>query len=257
MIYGLINITTSYQNPEHQKRIIRKQYPEAIVDERNDYTTLLSICKENDIIVMQNILKLYDRNTGETEEIFNIILERYQQIFNKGVSIIILEQPCLNSEVYKKAIISQHDIKNIAAGAVSVVLQEQISISINQLLNKKNSIKNSIKSRKGCPPANKGKKMVTTKEVNSKEYIKTNLIDFGGTKTNSEVISYLGLARNTFYKYKRELMELSYPEKLAEKERKKEKNKLLKESKQTEGKHNTKENKSKGNSSQMSLTDFL
>ena len=51
------------------------------------------------------------------------------------------------------------------------------------------------------------KVIVTKKEVESKKFIKENLIDFGGTMTNDEIMNALHLARNSYYKYKRKVNE--------------------------------------------------
>ena len=54
------------------------------------------------------------------------------------------------------------------------------------------------------------RKIVTKKERRSISYMKENLIDFGGTMTDSEVIKVLNLARNTFYKYKKKIRQGIY-----------------------------------------------
>ena len=239
MIYGLINITTKYQNPEYQKNMIRERYPDAILDDQNDYTTLLSICKERDTVIIQNIIRLCDTDVTEDnlEFAFKEIHERYQKIFNKGADIVILEQPYLNSQIYKEAIISYNDIKGNAAGAVSQVLQEQIFLAVKHYTETKTDIKNSIKSKKRTFPTNKGKRMITAKEKASKIYIRDNLVDFGGTMTNKEVMTALGLARNTFYKYKKQILLEDNPEKIVKKERncniRKDKDRKLKYGEQT------------------------
>ncbi len=245
MIYGLINITTKYQNPEYQCRIIKEKYPEAEIDEDRDITTLLSICKEKDTIIIQNITKLCDSDVTENniDTAFTEILEKYQLIFNKGIDIVVLEQPHLDSRVYKDAILSYNDIKGNAAGAVSQVLEKQIYISVMQYAHNKTSIKNSIKNQTRKFPTNKGVRMITAKERKSKEYIKTHLIDFGGDMTNQEVMSALGIARNTFFKYKKELLQESD---IAESEKKEQESSLIKE-KGKEPKYGV----------QTSITDYL
>lgn len=50
-----------------------------------------------------------------------------------------------------------------------------------------------------------GKKLTTKKSVLAKEVIKKHSKDFSGTLTDIELMQLTGLARNTYYKYKREL----------------------------------------------------
>ena len=50
-----------------------------------------------------------------------------------------------------------------------------------------------------------GAKLTTKKSIAAKEVILKHSKDFGGTLTDTDVMRLTGLARNTFYKYKREL----------------------------------------------------
>lgn len=50
-----------------------------------------------------------------------------------------------------------------------------------------------------------GAKLITKKSVAAKEVIKKHSKDFGGSLNDTECMSLTGLARNTYYKYKREL----------------------------------------------------
>ena len=51
----------------------------------------------------------------------------------------------------------------------------------------------------------KGAKLITKKSIRCKEIIRKQSKDFGGTLSDSEVMKLTGLARGTYYKYKREL----------------------------------------------------
>ena len=53
----------------------------------------------------------------------------------------------------------------------------------------------------------KGRKLITKKSIAAKEIIRKFSKDFEGTLNDVEVIKLTGLARNTYYKYKRELRE--------------------------------------------------
>lgn len=52
-----------------------------------------------------------------------------------------------------------------------------------------------------------GQKYETKKSLEAKETIKKHSKDFGGTLSDTEVITLTGLSRKTFYKYKKELRE--------------------------------------------------
>ena len=55
----------------------------------------------------------------------------------------------------------------------------------------------------------KGVKLVTKKSIVAKEQIKKYSKDFEGTLKDTEVMKLIGIARNTYYKYKKELIENS------------------------------------------------
>ena len=52
----------------------------------------------------------------------------------------------------------------------------------------------------------KGVKLTTKKSIIAKEQIKKYSKDFDGTLKDVEVMKIIGIARNTYYKYKKELM---------------------------------------------------
>ena len=56
--------------------------------------------------------------------------------------------------------------------------------------------------------------VVTTKSIKAKEIIKRVSRDFDGNLTDAEVIELVGLARNTYYKYKRELRLLAQDDRI-------------------------------------------
>ena len=53
----------------------------------------------------------------------------------------------------------------------------------------------------------KGTTLVTEKSLRCKEIIKKHATDFGGTLSDSEVMTLCKISRNSYYKYKRELKE--------------------------------------------------
>ena len=53
----------------------------------------------------------------------------------------------------------------------------------------------------------KGRKLVTKKSIEKKQEIKKYAKDFGGALTDKDVIKLLEITRNTYYKYKKELIE--------------------------------------------------
>ena len=53
----------------------------------------------------------------------------------------------------------------------------------------------------------KGTKLVTKKSIEAKKQIQKHCKDFNGTLSDVDCMKLIGLARNTYYKYKKELKE--------------------------------------------------
>ena len=54
----------------------------------------------------------------------------------------------------------------------------------------------------------KGTKLTTKKSIQAKEQIQRYSKDFQGTLSDIDVIKLIGISRNSYYKYKKELIEL-------------------------------------------------
>ena len=52
-----------------------------------------------------------------------------------------------------------------------------------------------------------GAKLTTKKSITAKDLIMKHSIDFNGTLADADVMTLAGIARNTYYKYKKELKE--------------------------------------------------
>lgn len=106
MVYGYCRISTDKQNIERQIRNIRKVYPDAIIkqevytgtkkDGRKVFEQLLKLVKSGDIIIFDSVSRMSrDAETG-----FDI----YQELFDKGVELMFLREPHINTATYKKAL---------------------------------------------------------------------------------------------------------------------------------------------------------
>lgn len=215
MIYGYCSTTKRNQNLDSQIKKIRESYPDAtIIESTPDQPVVLKLISKqfmtNDEIIVTDILKLTDPvinfETG-FDSICESIIENYESIFAQEADIVILSSPVLNSQIYRTALSNKATSQSL--GAVSSVLEEQIKIIVRQqydsIMARNSSIKSSIKSSGKRRGLKLGTKLTTRKEIESKAYMRTYLEDFGGSQKNVQVMAELGLARNTFYKYKREI----------------------------------------------------
>lgn len=223
MIYGYCRISTAKQNLERQARNIKQEYPDAcIVNEiytgtriegRQEFNKMLNAVKSGDTIVFDAVSRM-SRNAEEGYAI-------YEKLYNDNVELVFLKEPHINTSVYRKTINSQ--IK-MTGGIVDVVLQginsyllllakEQIKIAFQQSEKEVSDLRQ--RTREGIQTARlegkqigqvKGIKIETKKAKAAKEIIKKKSKTFGGYLTDGELIKICGLARGTYYKYKRELL---------------------------------------------------
>ena len=107
--YLYCRISRKTQNIERQVRNGLAAYPNGIVIKeaftgtklqgRKELDKLLKIVKENDTIIFDSASRM-SRNAEEA-------IELYEQLFNKGIKLVFLKEPHINSETYKKALEKQ------------------------------------------------------------------------------------------------------------------------------------------------------
>lgn len=104
-IYGYVRISTPKQNIERQIRNIRAEYPAAVIVQ-DEYTgTKLSRPQWS---------KLYDKLTAVDTVVFDSVSRMsrnaedgfaiYETLFHRGVTLIFLKEPHINTETYRRAL---------------------------------------------------------------------------------------------------------------------------------------------------------
>lgn len=230
--YIYCRISRKTQNIERQVRNGLAAYPNGIVIKeaftgtklqgRKELDKLLKIVKENDTIIFDSASRM-SRNAEEA-------IELYEQLFNKGIKLVFLKEPHINSETYKKALEKQIDANintgnaatdNFINGIIEALnvytmelAKEQIKLVFMQAEKEVQDLHQRTAEglvtaklngkRVGTP---KGTKLTTKKSIAAKEIIKKHSIDFEGSLEDAECIKLCGCSRNTFYKYKREIRE--------------------------------------------------
>ena len=224
MIYGYARISSPRQNIERQIRNIKGAYPEAVViqevftgtnyKDRKRLKGIVRRVKADDTIVFDSVSRM-SRNAKEGFEL-------YEELFNRGVNLVFLKEPHINTETYKNALttavpLTGTTVDYILEGINKYLLtlaKEQIKIAFEQAEKEVEDLHQRV--REGIITARlngktvgieKGRKLTTKKSIAAKEIIRKFSKDFEGTLNDVEVIKLTGLARNTYYKYKRELRE--------------------------------------------------
>ena len=235
-IYGYCRISTSSQSIERQHRNILAEYPDAIiVDEvftgtkiegRKEFNKLLKNIKEGNTIVFDSVSRM-SRNAEDGYKL-------YEDLFNKGIELVFLKEPHINTATYKKALTNNiqmtgTNVDKILQGVndyLMALAKEQIKLAFMQ--SEKEVADLHQRTKEGIETARlngkqigqkQGVKLTTKKSVEAKEQILQYSKDFQGSLNDVEAMKLIGLARNTYYilfiiimnyiyyKYKKELVE--------------------------------------------------
>ena len=222
MIYGYCRISTDKQNIERQIRNIQKAYPDAIIkqevytgtktDGRKVFEQLLKLVKSGDTIVFDSV----SRMSRNAETGFQV----YQGLYDKGVELVFLKEPHINTATYKKALsnnVAMTGTKtDIILKAINEYLmelaKEQIIIAFEQSEKEVSDLHQ--RTKEGIETARrsgkqigrqKGTKITTQKSIKAKQDIQKLSKDFDGTLSDVDCIRLIGITRHTYYKYKAEL----------------------------------------------------
>ncbi|NRU23596.1 DNA invertase Pin-like site-specific DNA recombinase [Clostridium beijerinckii] len=219
-IYGYCRISTDKQSIERQHRNILSAYPNAIiVDEvytgtkvygRVKFNKILDNVKEGDTIVFDSV----SRMSRNSEEGYTL----YEDLFNRGIELVFLKEQHINTATYKKALTNNIQMTNtnvdfILEGINKYLLslaKEQIKIAFNQAEKEVTDLHQ--RTKEGIETARlngkqigqkQGAKLITKKSIEAKEQIIKYSKDFQGSLNDVETMKLIGLARNTYYKYKK------------------------------------------------------
>ncbi len=231
MVYGYCRISTKKQNIERQERNIKAVNPSAVIikevytgtkSDRKEWSKLLRAVASNDTIIFDSVSRM-SRNAEEG-------FETYERLYNQGVNLVFLKEPHINSDTYKGALDNKINIAinsgsaatdEFMSGIIAAVnkylmslAKEQIRLAFEQSQKEVDDLHQ--RTREGIQTAKingkqigqrQGAKLVTKKSLAAKEIILKHSQDFSGSLNDLEVMRLTGLARNTYYKYKRELRE--------------------------------------------------
>ena len=223
MIYGYCRISRAKQSIDRQIRNIKAVYPDAVIIQegftrtrldRKEWQKLYKAVKAGDTIVFDSV----SRMSGNADEGFNA----YEELYNRGVSLVFLKEPHINTDTYKQALESNI---TLTGGSVDFILEgvnkylmalakEQIRLAFEQSEKEVEDLHQ--RTKEGIETARlngkqigqkAGAKLTTKKSISAKEEIVKYSKDFSGTLADADVMKLTGLSRNTYYKYKRELKE--------------------------------------------------
>ena len=220
-VYGYCRISTRQQSIDRQIRNIKAAYDNAVIitevytgtkQDRPEWNKLYKKVKSGDTIVFDSV----SRMSRDAEEGFCL----YEKLYNGGIELVFLKEPHINTSTYKKALqnnitLTGTNVDYILEGVNKYLMElakEQIRLAFEQSEKEVQDLRQ--RTREGIETARlngehigqkQGTKLITKKSVEAKKQIQKYSKDFGGPLSDTECMALIGLARNTFYKYKREL----------------------------------------------------
>jgi DNA invertase Pin-like site-specific DNA recombinase len=223
MRYGYARISTKKQSIERQIRNIKKEYADAVIVEerytgttadRPEWNKLYKKVKTGDTIVFDSVSRM-SRNATEGFKL-------YEELYKKGIDLVFIKEPHINTETYKKALKSNiqmtgTNVDYILQGVNKYLMElakEQIRLAFEQAEKEVDDLHQ--RTREGIETARLngkqiGQKRGATLNIKKKEPMKKEIRkkskSFDGAMSDADLIKVLGIARNTYYKYKKEISE--------------------------------------------------
>ena len=227
MMYGYTRISTAKQSLQRQVDNLKKFnsdieiYQEVFTgtqtDGREVYKRLKGKLKKGDVLVFDSVSRM-SRNAEEG-------IQEYFELMERGIDLIFLKERYIDTAVYKDQIESNQTIKTNDTDLDQTIFKgireylerlakKQIKIAFDQAEKEVKDLQE--RTKEGIETARqqgkqigqaKGKKLVVKKSAEAKEKIVKYSKDFKGTLSDVEVMKLVGLSRNTYYKYKKELRE--------------------------------------------------
>lgn len=224
-IYGYARVSTKSQKLERQVENLLKYEPTITIlkekytgtkTDRPVFNKLLKRVKKGDTIIFDSV----SRMSRNAEEGFAL----YKELFTKGVNLVFLKEPHINTSVYAKALGQRVDlgadteliqeVELFINRILDILAKEQIQIAFNQAEKEVLDIQTRVKEGIRVAKENgkqigraKGTKVESKKAKLLKQQIFDSSKDFNGDKKDVELMQTLNISRNTYYKYKREIKE--------------------------------------------------
>ncbi len=231
MVYGYCRISTRKQNIERQERNIKAAYPDAVIVKeiytgtRSDRPEWLKIMRQVNCGKVERIVfDSVSRMSRSAQEGF----ELYESMLSKGVALTFLKEPQIDTETYQAAIDNKIDIAGTGDEVTDELMnsitealnryilrlaEKQIQLAFEQAEKEVQDLHQ--RTREGIETARlqgkqigrqQGRRYRTKKELEAKKVIRKNSKEFDGMNSDEEVMRIAGISRNTYYKYKRELL---------------------------------------------------
>lgn len=222
MIYGYCRVSTPKQKIDRQVENILREYPDAILIkeaysgrqiDRPEWNKLRKRVHKGDTIIFDEVSRM-SRNADD-----GIIV--YQDLFEADIELRFLKEPHINTETYRNALnntvaMTGTEVDFILEGInkyLMALAREQIRLAFTQAEKevaflRRRTVEGLRQAKaNGVQLGNPvGSTYSTKKSRAAKEIIAKHAKAFGGSLDDPDVIKLCGCSRNSYYKYKRELV---------------------------------------------------
>lgn len=228
-VYGYVRVSTQQQKTQRQADNIKAFNPDAIIYEekqsgkyienRTVFKKLLDKLKAGDTVIFDEV----SRMSRNAEEGYNL----YMKLMEQDINLVFLKERHIDTDEYKRRtqnhiarISSSNDkLDNLINGILGLIedferenLKDNIKLAFEQAENErlfliKRVIEGKSRSEKHQGRPKGSLNIKTDKADYVKKVIKEQSKDFEGRFSDAKIMKeYLtGVARNTYYKYKKEL----------------------------------------------------
>lgn len=228
-VYGYVRVSTQQQKTQRQADNIKAFNPDAIIYEEKQsgkyienravFKKLLDKLKAGDTIIFDEV----SRMSRNAEEGYNL----YMKLMEQDINLVFLKERHIDTEEYKRRtqnhiarISSSNDkLDNLINGILGLIedferenLKDNIRLAFEQAENErlfliKRVTEGKLRSEKHQGRPKGSLNIKTDKADYVKKVIKEQSKDFEGRFSDAKIMKeYLtGVARNTYYKYKKEL----------------------------------------------------
>ena len=175
-----------------------------------------------DITIIFDSVSRMSRNASEG-------VSEYFELYNAGIELVFLNERHIDTATYKQALAIQlekintgdQDADNLFSDIINAIQRYQVALATKQIQlafeqSEKEVMDLRQRTREGIEIARlhgkqigcaQGRKLEVKKAAPAKKQIMKYSKDFEGTLSDADCIKLIGIARNTYYKYKRELKE--------------------------------------------------
>ena len=222
MVYAYIRVSTSKQNPSRQIENILRESPDAIIIKesftgrslnRPEFNKLMNTVKSGDVIWFDEISRM-SRNSEEGIKV-------YEDLYGRGIELCFIKEPHLNTSTYTCALknavsLTGTNVDFILEGVNQYLMElakEQIRLGF-QCAEKEVELLR-IRTKEGLRQAKangsllgrkEGTVIETQKAKRAKELIKKHSKSFGGSLGVDELLKLCECSRNSYFKYKKEIL---------------------------------------------------